>query len=202
MTTRIGSRLGAASGIAYVVALMVAGSTGSDSTAALAGELIPMLLFFPFLAYLVTVLREAEGPGGWLWATALATGVAAITIKIGSAGPAVAARQDGLSPALRDALEEVNDVSFIVTMLPLGVCMAAVAAVVLHTHVLPAWLGWMAAVAAPMLIANGLALTAHEGPAFLFFLLWTLMAGIVLLRRAVGVPHHPAAATAARSAVA
>jgi hypothetical protein len=200
MTTRIGSRLGAASGIAYVVALMGAGSTGSDSTAALAGELVPMLLFFPFLAYLWSVLREAEGPGGWLSATALSTGIAAITIKIASAGPAVAARHDGLSPVLHNALEEVNDVSFIVTMLPLGVCMAAVAAVVLRTHVLPAWLGWMAAVAAPLLIANGLALTSHEGPAFLFFLLWTLLTGIVLLRRAVVVPQHPAAA--ARSAVA
>jgi hypothetical protein len=200
MTTRIGSRLGAASGIAYVVALMGAGSTGSDSTAALAVELVPMLLFFPFLAYLWSVLREAEGPGGWLSATALSTGVAAITIKIASAGPAVAARQDGLSPTLHNALQEVNDVSFIVTMLPLGVCMAAVAAVVLRTDVVPAWLGWMAGIAAPALIANGLALSSHEGPAFLLFLLWTLLTGIVLLRRAAVVPQHPAAAT--RSAVA
>jgi hypothetical protein len=193
MTTRIGSRLGAASGIAYVVALMAAGSSRSDSTGALAVELVAMLLFFPFLAYLWSLLRGAEGPGGWLSATALVTGVAAITIKIGSAGPAVAARQDGLSPALHDALEMVNDASFIVTMLPLGVCMGAVAAVALRTNVLPAWLGWMAAVAAPLLIANGLALTSHEGPAFLFFLLWTLLTGIVLLRRAVVAPQHDAA---------
>jgi hypothetical protein len=199
MTTRLGSRLGAASGIAYVVALMGAGSTGSDSTAALAVELVAMLLFFPFLAYLWSVLRDAERPGGWLSATALATGVAAITIKLASAGPAVAARQDGVSPALHDALQQVNDVSFIVTMLPLGVCMGAVAAVVLRTHVMPAWLGWMAAVLAPLLIANGLALDSREGPAFLLFLVWILLAAIVLLRRTIVVPQH--ASTPAGSAL-
>jgi hypothetical protein len=197
MITRTGARLGAASGIAYVVALMGASSAGGESTAALAAELVPMLLFFPFLAYLWSVLRDAEGPGGWLSATALATGVAAVTIKLASAGPAVAARQDGLSPALHDALQQVNDVSFIVTMLPLGVCMGAVAAIVLRTHVLPAWLGWMAAVLAPLLIANGLALNSQEGPAFLLFLLWILLAAIVLLRRTVVVPQHAPAATGA-----
>jgi hypothetical protein len=197
VTTRTAARLGAATGIAYVVALMGASSIRSDSTAALAAELVPMLLFFPFLAYLCSVLRDAEGPGGWLSATALATGVAAVTIKLASAGPAVAARHDGLSPALHDALQQVNDVSFIVTMLPLGVCMGAVAAIVLRTHALPAWLGWMAAVLAPLLIANGLALNSQEGPAFLLFLLWTLLAAIVLLRRTIVVPQHAPAATGA-----
>jgi hypothetical protein len=147
MTPRIGPPLGAASGIAYVVALMAAGSNRSDSTTAVAVELLAMLLFFPFLGYLWSVLRGAEGPGGWLAATVLATGAAAITIKMASAGPAVAARDGGVSPVLHDALQQVNDVSFIVSMLPLGACMAAVAAVVLRTHVLPAWLGWMAALA-------------------------------------------------------
>jgi hypothetical protein len=197
MTTRTGSRLGAASGIAYVVALMAASSTGSDSTAALAAELVPMLLFFPFLVYLWSVLRDAEGPGGWLSAMVLATGVAAITIKLAGAGPAVAARHGGVSPALHDALQQVNDVSFIVTMLPLGVCMGAVAAVVLHTHAMPVWLGWMAAVLAPLLIANGLALNSQEGPAFLLFLLWILLAAIVLLRRTIVVPQDAPTATGA-----
>jgi hypothetical protein len=145
------------------------------------------------------VLHDGEGTGGWLSATALATGVAAVTIKLASAGPAVAARHDGLSPALHDALQQVNDVSFIVTMLPLGVCMGAVAAVVLRTHVMPAWLGWMAAVLAPLLIANGLALDSREGPAFLLFLVWILLAAIVLLRRTIVVPQH--ASTPAGSAL-
>src|SRR3954468_17917700 len=190
MTTRIAPPLGAASGIAYVVALMAAGSNKSDSAAALAVKLVAMLLFLPFLGYLWSVLRGGEGPDGWLAATVLATGVVAITIKMASAGPAVVARNDGVSPALRDAFQQVNDVSFIVTMLPLGVCMAAVAAVVLRTHVMPVWLGWMAALLAPLLIANGLALNSQEGPAFLLFLLWTLLAAIVLLRRAIVVPQH------------
>jgi hypothetical protein len=82
-------------------------------------------------------------------------------------------------------------------MLPLGVCMGAVAAVVLHTHAMPVWLGWMAAVLAPLLIANGLTLNSQEGPASLLFLLWILLAAIVLLRRAIVVPQHAPTATGA-----
>jgi hypothetical protein len=43
----------------------------------------------------------------------------------------------------------------------------------------------MAAATAPLLIINGFALESENGPAFLLFLLWTLCASIVLLRRAM-----------------
>ena len=50
---------------------------------------------------------------------------------------------------------------------------------------MPAWLGWFSALTALLLIANGFAVGGDQGPAFLLFLLWTLITGIVLLRRAV-----------------
>jgi hypothetical protein len=78
----------------------------------------------------------------------------------------------------------MNSVAFIVTMLPLGVMMAAVATVALKTRVLPLWLGLLAAITAPACLVNGMFLDAEFGPAFLLFLLWVMLASIVLTLRA------------------
>ena len=77
--------------------------------------------------------------------------------------------------------------------------MAAVAVVTLTTGVLPRWLGWLAAVTAPLLLVNGMFLDAEFGPAFLLFLLWTLLASVVLTVRSSASRceqtrfHHPSA---------
>jgi hypothetical protein len=78
----------------------------------------------------------------------------------------------------------MNSVAFIVTMLPLGVMMAAVATVALKTRVLPLWLGLLTAITAPACLVNGMFLDAEFGPAFLLFLLWVTIASIVLTLRA------------------
>jgi hypothetical protein len=85
-------------------------------------------------------------------------------------------------------------------MLPLGVMMAAVAIVILKTHVLPLWLGLLAAITALACLVNGMFLDAEFGPAFLLFLLWVTIASIVLTLR-VGRATAKAAAgsKAARS---
>ncbi len=68
--------------------------------------------------------------------------------------------------------------------------LAAIAIVTLKRHALPRWLGWLAAVAAPLLIVNGMFLDAEFGPAFLLFLLWVLLASVVLTVRPSGVRFH------------
>ncbi len=146
-------------------------------------ELIAMLLFIPFLGYLYGVLRGAEGEGGWLSATAFGAGLVDLTIKLGSIAPSFAA-QEGLNPQLHDALHKMNSVAFIVTMLPIGVMMAATAIVILKSRVLPVWLGLLAAVTAPACWVNGMFLDAEFGPAFLLFLLWVIIASIVMTLRA------------------
>jgi hypothetical protein len=55
---------------------------------------------------------------------------------------------------------------------------------IVRSRVLPAWLGWSGAAVAPLLVANGFDLGAEFGPAFILFLLWTLITVIVVLRRA------------------
>ena len=76
------------------------------------------------------------------------------------------------------------------TMLPLGVMAAATAIVTLRTGVLPRWLGWLAAVAAPALVANGLLFHSQNAPAFLLFALWLLATSVVLTLRAGAQPSR------------
>ena len=183
MQGRIWPRLGAISGLLYVVLLFGPSSTGSDAQIIVVLELIGMLCFIPFLGYLYSILRQAEGEGAWLSPTAFGAGLVDLTIKLGSIAPSFAAQQEGLEPQLHDALHKMNSVAFIVTMLPIGVMMAAVAIVILKTRILPLWLGVLAALTAPACWVNGMFLDAEFGPAFLLFLLWVVMAGIVLTLR-------------------
>jgi hypothetical protein len=139
---------------------------------------------YPLPAYLWSVLRRGEGEGGWLSATVFGAGLVNTAIKLGSIGPGFAAQQAGLNPQLHEALDKMNSVAYIATMLPLSVLMAAAAIVILRTRALPRWLGWMAALIAPALLVNGMFLDAEFGPAFLLFLLWTAIASVVLILRA------------------
>ena len=164
--------------------LMGSTSTGSDAQIVVVVELIAILLFLPFLGYLYSVLRRAEGEGAWLSPTAFGAGLVDLTIKLASIAPGFAARAEGLDPQLHQALEKMNSVAFIVTMLPLGVMMAAVAIVILKTRVLPLWIGLLAALTAPACWVNGMFLDAEFGPAFLLFLLWVAIASMVLTLRA------------------
>lgn len=199
MQGRIWPRLGALSGVFYVVLLMGSTSTGSDAQVVIVLELIAILLFLPFLGYLYGVLRRAEGEGAWLAPTAFGAGLVDLTIKLASIAPGFASRTEGLDPQLHQALEKMNSVAFIVTMLPLGVMMAAVATVALKTRVLPLWLGLMAAITAPACLVNGMFLDAEFGPAFLLFLLWVMLASIVLtLRAGRGTVEAAAGSKAAR----
>ena len=191
MQAQILPRLGAASGAVSVALIFGLATTGSDARMVISGELIGLLLFIPFLGYLWSVLRDAEGPGGWLSATALGAGLVGVTMKLASIAPGWAARDYGDATAIHKALERTNEVSFIAQMLPDGVMLAAVATLTLTRGALPSWLGWLAAVAAPLLVVNGTFLDADFGPAFLLFLLWTLLASVVLTVRAGQVPSQP-----------
>jgi hypothetical protein len=188
------SRLGAASGAGFIILVFAGG--GSDSTVAVVLELVGLVLIVPFLAYLRTVLRDAEGPDGWLASCAFGAGLVDVTIKMASIAPGKVADHFGTDTAVHQALRDMNEVAFIVTMLPLGIMMAAVAGVTLRFGGLPRWLGWMAAVISPMLLVNGMFLDSADAPAFLLFMLWTLLASIVLTirpRSAEAIPTRGAA---------
>jgi hypothetical protein len=190
------SRLGPASGIAYVLGILSLNSVQSTSNVVLGAEVLALLLFVPFLAYLCSQLRHDHASDSWIAAAALCAGIVAIGVKLAGVLPAILVEQGDLTPAIATAFTRFSEVSFMASMMPLGLFLWAVAVIVVRSRVLPAWLGWSAAVIAPLLIANAFDLGAEFGPAFILFLLWTLIASTVLLRRAVTAGSHAIAAPA------
>lgn len=183
MQEQIWPRIGAISGLLYVMLLFGGPSIPVGEEVRVVVEMAGLLLFMPFLGYLYSVLRRAEGEGGWLSATAFGAGLLALTIKLGNAAPSFAARDLEEGP-LHTALYTINSVAFVLSMLPLGVLVAAVAILALKTRVLPLWLGLMSAVTAPVLLVNGTFFEAEFVPAFLLFALWMVLTSVVLTLRA------------------
>jgi hypothetical protein len=140
-----------------------------------------------------SALRRAEGGSEWLSATAFGAGLMAITIKLASAAPVLAARPragDGLDPQLARTLQDMNDASFVLTFFPLAVLLAAFAIVAMRSGALPRWLGWIAAVISVAFIAGGMAGSANlksewSGLPMILFTVWVIATSIVLIRREI-----------------
>jgi hypothetical protein len=179
-------RLGAACGIVFPIVMFLAVGNGSGFAAWRAIVATwALVLALPFLAYLYSLLRRAEGDGGWLATVALVAGVSGIVLKLGSHAPALALHHHHIAKGtqLYKALDDMGGGATVMSLYPLAICCAAVAAVVVRTGVLPRWLGAFAVVTAAALAVNGAFLFAGFVPALLLFLLWTLVTGATLLRR-------------------
>lgn len=180
MDKRMGSRLGAASGMLFVALLL--GGESLPLADVVPWELFGLIAFVPFLGYLFAVLRRAEGGDGWLSATAFGAGLVALAVKLASFAPFIAAR--GAGTQIEGALIAMNNASFILTLAPLGIMVAAASALIIRTGALPVWLGWAGAVTACALLVNSAFLNAEFGPAFVLFLLWTILTSAIMTRRA------------------
>jgi len=186
MTRLMLPRLGAASGIVFPIAMFLAVGNGSHFTPWRAvAATWALVLALPFLAYPYNLLRAAEGDRGWLSTVALVAGVSGILLKLGSHAPALAIHRDGIAKGtqLYKALDNTAGAATLMSLYPLAICCAAVAAIALREHVLPRWLGTFAAVTAVALAVNAGFVYASFVPALLLFLLWTLVTSVVLLRR-------------------
>jgi hypothetical protein len=209
MFDRVVQRLGAASGVLYVVLLIIGGNIRDSGEAAPPPEgvaqafanqttftiawileVLAFLCFLCFLGYLCQALRRAEGDHGWLATAAFGGGVMSIAIKLGSAAPIFAAfhhANESLDPQIARALQDMNDASFFLSFYPLVVLLGAAAIVAIRYGVLPRWLGWTAAVLAIALIAGAtvgvIAGVEDAGLPFMLFLLWIVLTSIVLTRR-------------------
>ena len=178
--------LGAACGIVFPIAMFLAVGNGSQFTPWRAvAATWALVLALPFLAYLFSLLRAAEGEGGWLSTTALVAGASGVLLKLASHAPELAIHRDGIakSTQLYTALDNSAGAATIISLYPLAICCAAVAVIALRAHALPRSLGMFAAVTAVALAVNAGFVYAGFVPALLLFLLWTLLTGIVLLRR-------------------
>ena len=184
MDKRTWPRLGAASGMLFVALLLGGDSAPVSDGVGLVTELFGLIFFIPFLGYLFAVLRQAEGRDGWLSITAVGAGLVTLAVKLASFAPFIAARGAEAGTQIEGALVAMNDASFMLTLAPLGVMVAATSAIVLKTSVLPVWIGWAGAVTACALLVNSTFLEAEFGPAFLLFLLWTVLTSAIMTRRA------------------
>jgi hypothetical protein len=181
------ARLGAACGAAFAIVLTVAAGNGNQSFSgprAVAG-IAAITLALPFIAYLCSVLREAERADSWLVSTALAAGITGIVLKLGSGAPELAMYKAHLiaGTQLNTAINAIGDGATVICLYPLAVFCAAIAIVAFRTRALPRWLAAGAAVTAAALAINGAFLGTDSVPALLLFLLWTLLASVHLLRR-------------------
>ena len=192
------SRLGAACGIVFPIAMFLAVGNGNQFAPWRAvAATWALVLALPFLAYLWSLLRAAEGEGGWLSTTALAAGVSGILLKLASHAPELAIHHDRIAKGtqLYKALDNTAGAATLMSLYPLAVCCAAVAVIALRQRVFPRWLGIFAAVTAVALAVNAGFVYASFVPALLLFLLWTLVTSIVLLRRTSGATARVAYST-------
>jgi hypothetical protein len=193
-------RVGAACGAAFAIVLVVANGNGSQPFSGLRAivGIAALTLAIPFLAYLTSVLRHAEGADGWLSRTALAAGITGITLKLGSGAPELAMYRAHLATGtpLHGAIDAIAGGATVLSLYPLAVFCAATAIVAFRARALPRWLAAGAAVTAAALAVNGAFLATDFVPALLLFALWTLLASVHLLRRTW---HSPAPVTQAQA---
>jgi len=198
MNRQLQPRLAAACGVVFPIAMFLAVGNGNNfapwravvSTWAL-------VLFLPFLAYLCGLLRTAARDDGWLSTVALVAGTSGVLLKLVSHAPELAIHQGHLAKGtpLYKALDHTAGAATILCLYPLGIYAAVVAVIVLRERVLPRWIGVFAALTAAGLVINGGFVFASFVPALLLFLLWTLVMGVVVLRRTWAAPTQVAYAT-------
>lgn len=191
-------RLAAACGIFFPLVMFFAVGNGNHfaSWRAVASTWA-LVLFLPFLAYLCGLLRTAAGDDGWLATLALVAGTSGVLLKLVSHAPELAIDQGHLAKgtSLYDALDHTAGAATVLCLYPFAIYAAAVAAIALRERALPRWLGVFALVTAAALAVNGGFVFAGFVPALLLFLLWTLVTGVVLLRRTWAAPAQVAYAT-------
>jgi hypothetical protein len=208
-------RIGAATGAAYVTLIMIGNMlytadssqsshpTGeqvlrdvehqASSNAATVGfvlEILGFVAFICFLGYLADMLRRrANGRSNIAAAIAMVASITMLAIKLGSAGPVVALvlDRDHLTPELAQVLNDVNGAAFVVSWLPCGIFVAALALALQRVALIgrpTTYSGVAFGVAGVALAVHGLHDPVNANPIpFLLGLLWVLVVSVRLAVR-------------------
>jgi hypothetical protein len=179
------SRIGAACGAVFAIVLTIANGDGTQPlpVGREVAALLALALAIPFLVYVGAVLR-AHSATPWLVQTAVASGVAGIALKLASSAPDIAVRRAGLidGTTLHDGLLELGGALTILSLYPLAVSCLVTAGAAWESAALPRWLCVGAAVTGLALIVNGALVETDFMFGLLLFTLWSLVAGIHLVR--------------------
>ncbi len=196
-------RLAALCGAVFAIGLFIANGNGNQPFAGPRAVLgiASLTLVLPFMSYLCGLLRAADESDGWLPSTALAAGVTGIVLKLSSGAPELALHTAGIGAgsAAGRPIEAIASAATVLSLYPLAVFCAAVAFASFRSRALPRWLATGSAVTAAGLAVNGAFISTDTVPALLLFVLWTLLASVVLLLRTRRAPAREihAEATAA-----
>jgi hypothetical protein len=204
MSNNLWQRLGAASGIVYVLVILapdliprdqskeltmtaaeaMAQSCATITAARLTDVIVPIshilgyLFFLFFLGSLWSALRRAEGGDGWLSAAAFGGGLVSLAIRLGSATVSLAVVHNscaGIDAQLFQILtNDVGGAALFLSFFPLAVLSVACAVMAIRFGALPRWLGWMSAVVAVALLVDGMAGTLYHRDFGPSFLLFML----------------------------
>jgi hypothetical protein len=157
-------------------------------------EVLGFVAFLAFLGFVADVLRRHGGAWRAPAATAVASGVVMLAVKLASAAPVVALDLDRgtLTPQLAQLLNDMNGAAFVVSWLPfalfvagLGVSLRAAGAVGRPTAGVAVFLG-LAGIALTLL---GLHDYTNANPmAFLLGMLWLVVVSVRLAVRPVSGP--------------
>lgn len=213
-STGAAARIGGGAGIAFVVlALAGNGLTGggveTDASpddyaaevarrtadgawrAGIALELVAFLALLVFAAALARRIRLHEPREGYLGITVLAAGtlLAAVKLASGSALYAADRRAGELDGESARLLSDLNDASFALSFVPLGLLLGAAAVAALAHGALPRALGWTGAPLAVLLVAAASTGADAVPVPFLLSLLWLVATGVVMVRRPVPISH-------------
>lgn len=146
-----------------------------------------------FAAALRSALRRFEGESATMSDILFGAGVAAGTVSLlqGLFTQVLADHVAAMgNPAAIRALFDLNNEGDTYKLLALGVFLGAVALLVLRTQALPQWLGWVAAVLAPLLVIAGWNFALSSSVQYLAYavlllvlLLWVAAMSVASLQR-------------------
>ena len=222
MSDRSWLRLGAASGVLYVIlelvgfSVGVAGggmvlslaSTDQEIAKALAApvgnaawiglylEVLAFLFFIAFAGRLTTTLRQHEGEAGWGSATVLGAGILFAVLSIASfafQGAYDYRVGHGMDVQLASILVYLSSGTYTLSWAATALFAIAVGLTGIRTRAVPGWLSWSSIMIGVLhLIGTAAPTSALAQMPPFLFLIWVVAATVVLWRRSGG----PAAATA------
>jgi Domain of unknown function (DUF4386) len=148
-----------------------------------------------FAAALHSALYRFEGESATVSRILFGAGIAAGTVSLlqGLFTQVLADHVAALgNPAAIRLLFDLNNEGDTYKLLALGVFLGAAALLIFRTHALPRWLGWVAAVLAPLLVVAGWNFVLSSSVQYVAYavllivlLVWVAAVSVVSLRRAV-----------------
>jgi len=152
------------------------------------------IAFVFFAGALREALRRDDGKGDWLPTVAFGGGVAyAIALSLFAVGQAALLKGADLGNVeMARTLNVINSANFYPAMVAVSVVLLAGGIAALRTNALPRWLAWVATVVGAVAVLGPLGFAG-----FFLLPLWSLVAGVILSRRAANTPAAATIDTAA-----